>query len=173
MFGVDKEAPLGIRIIAGAKIFKGIVFSFLTLGVFDLAHRDVSALAIHLVHLLRISPENRYVELLLEKIGLIDPPQIRRIGEFSGLYAAVELVEGLGLWLGAVWAEFVVVTSTGIFIPEECLSLFRHFTWFRLSVLVINTAILAYVARVVWKRYLIRKATKAAAMCVDVDQGGL
>jgi uncharacterized membrane protein (DUF2068 family) len=173
MFGVDKEAPLGIRIIAGAKIFKGIVFSFLTLGVFDLAHRDVSALAIHLVHLLRISPENRYVELLLEKIGLIDPPQIRRIGEFSGLYAAVELVEGLGLWFGAVWAEFVVVTSTGIFIPEECLSLFRHFTWFRLSILVINTAILIYVARVVWKRYLIRKATKAAAIGVNVDRGGL
>src|ERR1700678_1159543 len=122
---MNKEAPLGIRLIAGAKILKGVVFCFVTLGVFDLVHRDVSALALHYVQLLKISPENRYVELLLEKLGLVDPPAIRRLGELSGLYATVELIEGLGLWFGAVWAEFVVVVSTGIFIPEECLSLDR------------------------------------------------
>jgi uncharacterized membrane protein (DUF2068 family) len=173
MFRMNKAAPIGIRIIAGAKIIKGVIFCFLTLGVFDLVHRDIAALALHFVQILRISPENRYVELLLEKLGLIDPPAIRRIGELSGLYAVVELVEGLGLWLGAVWAEFVVVVSTGLFIPEECLSLHRQFTWFRLSVLVINTAILVYVALVVWRRYLVRRAVKAAERCENVDQGGL
>jgi uncharacterized membrane protein (DUF2068 family) len=173
MLTPHKDAPIGIRIIAGAKIIKGVVFCFLTLGVFDLVHKDVSALALRFVQLLRISPENRYVELLLEKLGLIDPPAIRRLGELSGLYAAVELIEGLGLWLGAVWAEFVVVISTGIFIPEECLSLNRHFTWFRLSVLLINTAIFIYVACVVWKRYLIRKATKADERGEVEDQGGI
>jgi hypothetical protein len=85
MFGMKKDAPLGIRLIAGAKIIKGVVFAFLTLGVFDMVHKDVAALALQFVHLLRISPENHYVELLLEKVGLIDPPAIRRIGELSGL----------------------------------------------------------------------------------------
>jgi uncharacterized membrane protein (DUF2068 family) len=163
MLSVSKEAPLGIRLIAGTKIIKGVVLCFLTLGVFDLVHKDVAALALHFVQLLRISPENRYVELLLEKLGVIDPPAIRRLGELSGLYAAVELIEGLGLWFGAVWAEFVVVSSTGIFIPEECLSLSRHFTGFKLSILLVNTAIFVYVALVVWKRYLLRKAARAVA----------
>jgi uncharacterized membrane protein (DUF2068 family) len=169
MLSINKEAPLGIRLIAGTKILKGVVLCFLTLGVFDLVHRDVGALALHFVQILRISPENRYVELLLEKLGLIDPPAIRRLGELSGLYAAVELIEGLGLWFGAVWAEFVVVTSTGIFIPEEFLSLHRHFTWFKLSILLINAAIFVYVAMVVWNRYLLRKASKAAAEKADGD----
>jgi len=170
---MNKEAPLGIRLLAGAKILKGVVFCFVTLGVFDLVHRDVTGLALHYAQLLKISPENRYVELLLEKLGLVDPPTIRRLGELSGLYATVELVEGLGLWFGAVWAEFVVVISTGIFIPEECLSLNRHFTWFRLSILLINAAILAYVAWIVWKRYVIRKATQASARSEDGGQGGI
>jgi uncharacterized membrane protein (DUF2068 family) len=72
-----------------------------------------------------------------------------------------------------VWAEFVVVISTGLFIPEECLSLSRHFTWFLLSVLLINTAIFVYVAWVVRKRYLIRKATKAAEKGEVEDRAGL
>jgi uncharacterized membrane protein (DUF2068 family) len=168
-----KTAPLGIRIIAGAKILKGVIFSFLTLGVFDLVHKDVAALALHFVQILRISPENRYVELLLVKVGLIDPREIRRLGELSALYASVELIEGLGLWFGTAWAEYVVVVSTGIFIPEECLSLFRKFTWFRLSVLVVNAAILAYVANVVWKRHLTRKAARLAERCEDGDQAAL
>jgi len=168
-----KQAPLGIRVIAGAKIIKGVVFAFVTLGVFDLVHRDVTALALHFVQVLRISPENRYIELLLVKLGLIDPPAIRRLGELSGLYATVELIEGLGLWFGAGWAEYVVVISTGIFIPEECLSLLRQFTWFRLAVLIINSAILVYVANVVWKRHLFRKAALAAERSEDGDQAAL
>jgi uncharacterized membrane protein (DUF2068 family) len=173
MLAAHKDAPLGIRLIAGAKIFKGVVFCFLTLGVFDLVHRDVSAMALHFVQSLRISPENRYVEILLVKLGVIDPPAIRRLGELSGLYAAVELIEGLGLWFGAVWAEFVVVISTGLFIPEECLSLNRSFTWFKLSILVVNAAILAYVAWVVWKRYLERKAAHASERGEEGGQGGI
>jgi uncharacterized membrane protein (DUF2068 family) len=149
--------------IAGAKIAKGVALAFLTLGVFDLIHKDLTAIAQRFVQIARISPENKYVELALEKLGLVEPSTLIRLGELSALYASIELIEGLGLWFGAAWAEYVVVISTGIFVPEECLSMFRRPTWLRLGILVVNAAIFAYTAWIVWNRYRERRAARALA----------
>jgi uncharacterized membrane protein (DUF2068 family) len=157
---MDKKAPLGIRIIAGAKIVKGVVLALLSLGVFDVIHKDVAEIALHFVELARISPENRYVALALEKLGLVEPATLVRLGMLSALYASILLIEGLGLWFGVVWAEYVVVISTGLFVPEECKATLQHFTWFRLSVLLLNAVMLVYVAHVVWSRYRARAALK-------------
>jgi uncharacterized membrane protein (DUF2068 family) len=159
---MDKKTPIGIRLIAGAKIAKGVALAFLTLGVFDLIHKDLTAIAERFVQVARISPENKYVELALEKLGLVEPSTLIRLGMLSALFASIELIEGLGLWFGAAWAEYVVVVSTGIFVPEECIGILHHPTWLRLAILVINAAILVYVVSVVWNRYKQRKAFKSA-----------
>jgi uncharacterized membrane protein (DUF2068 family) len=157
-----KPALLGLRIIAVAKIAKGAALCGLSLGIFDLIHKDLAATALHFVQLARISPENRYVEILLEKLGLIEPKTLRLFGELSALEATIQLVEGLGLWFGAAWAEYVVVVSTGIYIPEECLMLLRRFTWFRVSVLLVNALMFAYVAHAVWSRFQLRRSSRSA-----------
>jgi uncharacterized membrane protein (DUF2068 family) len=159
---MDKKAPLGLKIIAAAKIVKGVALAGLSLGVFDLIHKDLAAVALHFVQVARISPENRYVALMLEKLGLVEPSTLKRLGELSALYAAILLVEGLGLWLGAAWAEYIVVISSGIFVPEECIATLHHFTWLRLSILILNGVILAYVVHLVWTRYKDRRASRAA-----------
>ena len=160
---MKKSTLLGLRIIAFAKISKGAALCGLSLGLFDLIHKDLAATALHFVQLARISPENRYAELLLVKVGLIEPRTLRLVGELSALEATIQLVEGLGLWFGAIWAEYVVVVSTGIYIPEECLMLYRHFTWFRVTVLVVNALMFAYVAYAVWGRFQSRRSARAAA----------
>ncbi len=157
---MDKKAPLGLKLIAGAKIAKGTALACLSLGVFDLIHRDLTELAQRFVQEVRISPENKYVELALEKIGLVDASTLRRLGMLSALYASVQLVEGLGLWFGAAWAEYMVVISTGLFVPEECLGLIKKPSWLRLAILVLNAVILVYVAWVVWHRYQHRKSAQ-------------
>jgi uncharacterized membrane protein (DUF2068 family) len=157
-----RKSPLGLRLIAGAKIVKGAALAGLSLGLFNLVHKDLDEVARHFVQLARISPENHYVDLLLVKLGVIEPATIRRAGELTALDASIQLVEGLGLWLGAWWAEYLVVISTGLFVPEECLATARHFTWFKLAFLIINAAILVYVARLVWKRHGERRALKAS-----------
>jgi uncharacterized membrane protein (DUF2068 family) len=156
------RAPLGLRIIAGAKIAKGVALACLSLGVFDLIHKDLTALAQRFVQIARISPENKYVEIALEKLGLVEPSTLVRLGMLSALYASIQLIEGLGLWFGAAWAEYMVVISTGLFVPEECLGLLHHPSWLRLALLLVNAAILAYVACVVWNRYRHRKGAGAA-----------
>jgi uncharacterized membrane protein (DUF2068 family) len=159
---MDRNAPLGLKLIAGAKLIKGAMLAFISLGILDMIHKDLSAEALHLVQLVRISPENHFVGMVLEKIGLIDPATLRRIGELSALYASVLLTEGWGLWVGAAWAEYMVVISSGLFVPEECLATWHHFTWLRASILVLNGAVLAYVAALVWRRYLRRREQRSA-----------
>jgi len=158
----ENKAPLGLKIIAGAKIAKGVALACLTLGVFDMIHKDLTALALRFVQVARISPENKYVELALVKLGLVEPSTLVRLGMLSALYASIELIEGLGLWFGAAWAEYVVVISTGLFVPEECIGLAHHPSWLRLALLLVNAAILAYVARVVWNRYRGRRTAGVA-----------
>jgi uncharacterized membrane protein (DUF2068 family) len=165
---MDKKAPIGLKIIAGAKIAKGAALACLTLGVFDMIHKDLTALALRFVQVARISPENKYVELGLEKLGLVDPSTLVRLGMLSALYASVQLIEGLGLWFGAAWAEYMVVISTGLFVPEECIGIIRHPSWLRLAILIINAAILVYVACVVWNRYRHRKSTGENAVTAPV-----
>ena len=151
----DAEAPLGLRLIAAVKLVKGILLSGLSLGIFDVIHKDLSAVALHIVLVLRISPENKFVVLLLEKLGLVEPATLVRLGVLTALYASVLLVEGLGLWLGAGWAEYMVAISSGLFVPQECLATWHHFTWLRLAILV-------YVVRLVWNRYRRRKSGTVA-----------
>ncbi|HEY1848947.1 MAG TPA: DUF2127 domain-containing protein [Opitutaceae bacterium] len=155
------KAPIGLRLIAGAKIAKGAALACLSLGVFDVIHKDLTQLAMRFVQAARISPENHFVELGLEKLGLVEPATLVRLGMLTAMYASIQLVEGLGLWFGAGWAEYMVVLSTGAFVPEECRGLYLHPTWLRLVLLVVNTAILVYVIWLVWNRYRSR-AGKAA-----------
>lgn len=164
------KAPIGLRLIAGAKIAKGAALACLSLGVFDVIHKDLTQLAMRFVQAARISPENHFVELGLEKLGLVEPATLVRLGMLTAMYASIQLVEGLGLWFGAVWAEYVVVISTGVYIPEESIVLHDHFTWVRLTVLVVNAAILAYVAWVVWKRHRMRRDAKAARKAIEKGQ---
>lgn len=160
---MNKKAPIGIRMLAGVKIAKGAALACLSLGVFDLIHKDLTAVAQRFVQVARISPENKYVEIALEKLGLVEPSTLVRLGMLSALYASIQLIEGLGLWFGAAWAEYMVVISTGIFVPEECIGILRHPTWLRLAILVLNAAILVYVVWIVWKRFRQRRSERLLA----------
>lgn len=159
----EVKAPLGLKLIAGTKLVKGVTVACVSLGIFDVVHKDVAALALHVVQVVRISPENHYVVLALDKLGVVKASTLVHLGILSALYASVELVEGLGLWLGAAWAEYVVVVSTGLFVPEEFAGTLDHFTWLRFAILVINAAILVYVAALVRRRYVHRRAAGSAA----------
>jgi uncharacterized membrane protein (DUF2068 family) len=53
-------------------------------------------------------------------------------------YAAIELVEAVGLWLMARWGEYFAVVATSVFLPLEIYELTEKITALRLIALVIN-----------------------------------
>ena len=62
-------------------------------------------------------------------------------------YAAIEMVEAVGLWLVKRWGEYFAVIATSIFLPLEIRDVIDKQTIFRITVLIIN------VAAVVWLLY--------------------
>jgi uncharacterized membrane protein (DUF2068 family) len=67
-------------------------------------------------------------------------------------YAVIELVEGIGLWLGQRWGEYFAMIATSAFLPLEVWELARgHITWLKVAAFVINLLLVIYL---VWTRRL-------------------
>lgn len=54
------------------------------------------------------------------------------------VYAAIELVEAVGLWLVRRWGEYFAVIATSVFIPLEIYELAEKLTAVRLGALLVN-----------------------------------
>jgi uncharacterized membrane protein (DUF2068 family) len=62
------------------------------------------------------------------------------------LYSTIRLVEAYGLWKQMQWAEWFGLLSCGMYIPIEVFEVSRELTWPRISVLVVNVGVVAYLA---------------------------
>lgn len=62
------------------------------------------------------------------------------------LYACLEGAEGIGLAMHKRWAEYLTVFGTGLLIPYEVFEVFRHVTLFKIGALVLNIAVVGYLA---------------------------
>ncbi|GAB1639806.1 DUF2127 domain-containing protein [Krasilnikovia sp. MM14-A1259] len=60
------------------------------------------------------------------------------------VYAALQLVEGTGLWLLKRWGEYFALIATSLGLPIEIYELTERLTWFRVAALVINVAAVVY-----------------------------
>ena len=61
-----------------------------------------------------------------------------------GLYAAIEGVEAIGLWLMRRWAEYLTFVATGLFLPYELYEIWDKVSLFKLVATAINLAVLGY-----------------------------
>jgi uncharacterized membrane protein (DUF2068 family) len=59
-------------------------------------------------------------------------------------YAALEALEGVGLWFNKRWAEYLTFVATTVLIPYEVYELTLRVSAFKLVVLVINLAVALY-----------------------------
>jgi uncharacterized membrane protein (DUF2068 family) len=59
-------------------------------------------------------------------------------------YGAVQIAEGVGLWMLKRWGEYLAVVATSAFLPVEVYELSHKVTVLRLGALVVNLAAVAY-----------------------------
>ena len=143
----------GLILIAAYKILCALLFVLVGVGALRLLHKDVDDFAWHaLVEVLHWNPESRVVSFLLERAELLDDPMLKRIGFGAFCYAAVCVAEGIGLYLEKVWGEVLTILITASFLPFEIHELFRRVTPVRISLLVINLVVLAYLMYLVGEK---------------------
>ncbi|HEX3985773.1 MAG TPA: DUF2127 domain-containing protein [Acidobacteriaceae bacterium] len=130
--------------IGAFKLLQAALFILLGFGALRLLHKDLMDVAEHAILAMRFDPEGRFVGLFLDKVALIDPHRLKQITAVVFAIAALDIIEGTGLVLERVWAEYVTLVLTASFLPWEFFEVLRHTTWIRIVLLIINLAVVIY-----------------------------
>jgi uncharacterized membrane protein (DUF2068 family) len=69
---------------------------------------------------------------------------VRLAGLLMLAYGVTQLVEGVGLWGGWRWAEYLAAVATSAFIPFEIYEIARNPTALKVAALVVNIVIVIY-----------------------------
>lgn len=138
---------------------KAILFISMGFGVIRLLHRDIADVLMRFVLALRFDPENRFINVLLEKSALLSPHRLKEISFAIFLYAALDIIEGTGLVLEKVWAEYFTLILTGSFLPWELYEIIRHVTVLKVVLTLLNLAVFIYLVNVVNEKVRARQQT--------------
>jgi uncharacterized membrane protein (DUF2068 family) len=139
------QSDVAIRLIALTKLVKAAALAAVGLGALSMRHDDSWLGA--WIHAIAADPHGRHVTEAIARISSLDAHDLRRIGVGSLIYAAVFVIEGIGLWLRQAWAEVMTVIVTTSFIPLEIYELVQHPRWAKVGVIAFNALVVLYLLR--------------------------
>jgi uncharacterized membrane protein (DUF2068 family) len=134
----------GLKVIGVLKLISGVTALAVGIGVFRFLGHDPGPKADRIITHLGLDPNNHYIHAAVSGITGIDRTHLRAIEFGTFFYAALHTVEGIGLILGYHWAEYLVIVATGSLIPFEIYEIYRKFTVLRISLFLLNVAIVIY-----------------------------
>lgn len=153
----------GLVLIAAYKLLGALLFIAIGVGALRLLHKDIDDVVWRMIGDLKMNPESRLVNFIFEKAELLNDPILRRIGLGAFCYAAVGILEAIGLYLEKAWGELLTLIITASFLPWEIFEVVRHVTWLRVALLVINTLVFIYLLKMVALRRKPAEERHAAA----------
>ncbi len=143
------KSPRGAALVRAIGLFKLVKAIFLiaaAISVFHLMHKDIGNVVLVWAHRFHIAPGNVLVERLLEKLLTVTRRQLIVTGAVLLAYAAMFLVEGIGLLLLKHWAEWMTVITTSALIPIEIYEIIHRPTWLKALAMLINIVLAVYLA---------------------------
>jgi uncharacterized membrane protein (DUF2068 family) len=135
---------IGLVAIACFKLFKAAALVGLGLGAFQLVDpATVDRLSDWLSHV-TLSAGQEIVDRLVDVLSTITSRRATAIGIGAMAYGSLFAVEGIGLWKGRRWAEYLTVITTGLLIPVEIYEITRRLTVVRISAFMVNVLAVMY-----------------------------
>ena len=141
-----------LLLISAFKVGQALLFALIGLGALRLVGKDVGDILLRLANHLRFNPESKLINLVLEKASLVDDRMLHRIEAVGFIYAALDLLEGIGLYLEKTWAEYLTLLVTGSFLPWEVYEVAHRVTLIRVGLLGINALVFVYLVKLVSQR---------------------
>jgi uncharacterized membrane protein (DUF2068 family) len=146
-------------LIALIKLLQALLFIAIGVGAQHLLHKNIGDMLERLANHMHFNPESRLVNFILVKSTLINDRMLRQIGEVVFIYAGLDLIEGIGLYLEKAWAEYLTLAITASFLPLEIFEVFRRLTWIRVGLLAVNAMVFFYLLQLVVERGRRRRIT--------------
>lgn len=153
-----------VILIGFGKLAKSLSLAAVAFGVGWLLRPDQrAALEDFLVHQAQLTPYAQYLHVGLVKVLAIPEKQLHVLRVASVIYAGLYLIEGTGLLFDLAWAEWMVIVTTAGFLPLEIYEIIDRLTWVRLTVLLLNLVVVAYLCVRVWQRRRVNRQRRALA----------
>jgi uncharacterized membrane protein (DUF2068 family) len=140
----------GVRLVAMLEIAKAVVALLAAFGLLWAVHAGAARLVDELASHLHLNPAGRAPHVLADVAQDLTNAHLRLLSIGVLVYVATRLIEGWGLWYGRRWAVWFSVASGAIYLPFEVYELARGVSLLTVCALLVNLAVVAYMARVLW-----------------------
>jgi uncharacterized membrane protein (DUF2068 family) len=140
-----RQRSKGLVLIVAYKGFVALLTITVAI-VLMLALRNHQAL-LSITQELTLEGKTGIIHWILEKLSGLQPHTLKFSGIAAAIYAALTIVEAIGLWYEHTWAHLLVILLVGISIPPEIYELIQGVSPLKIIVFLINILILMYLVR--------------------------
>jgi uncharacterized membrane protein (DUF2068 family) len=139
---------LVLRLIAAFKFVKALLVVGTGFGFLSLANPVIVISLQQFTDSLADGVEQRLLRNLLGMLVGVSSGRLHLMAVASFLYAALFFIEGVGLWRGRHWAEWLTVIATSSFVPIELYEFARAPHLKTVVIIIVNLLIVAYL---IWR----------------------
>lgn len=150
----------GEHLIACFEAAKGVLVLLAGFGLLSLMHVDLQRFARSFVDTLHLAPRGMMASLFL-RVGAFTGHRLMWLAVAAYAYAALRFAEAYGLWRARQWAKWLAVASGLLYVPYELFEVIRHVTPIKCLALILNLAIVGYMAFSLWRASRIAALAKA------------
>jgi uncharacterized membrane protein (DUF2068 family) len=154
--GDPPRTRLVLRVIAFERSLRGLIL--ITAGIYLLFHlsADLGQLAERVVRGVDIDPRQHFLHRVVTRLHRLRAHELRLAAIAAIGYGALELTEGVGLWLDQLWAEYLTVIATSLLIPLELYELAIRPSLWKAGGILVNVLIVAYLVVALHRRLATR-----------------
>ncbi|MBI5344603.1 MAG: DUF2127 domain-containing protein [Deltaproteobacteria bacterium] len=158
---MKKKSDAFLRFIIGYKAIIGIIELALSINFLKSLDSDVVTTVKKLAYALNLNADHRVIGGLIKQAGMLGTSAVFGITMVVLIFGIFNIVEACGLYLRQRWAEWLTVIATALLIPFELYYVIMRITLVKAAVLVINCAIVYYLAR---HKELFKKRSRAVSL---------
>ena len=93
-----------------------------------------------------LDPNRHFLRRVVEHLHHVTTNEVKIFAFAAVAYGVLELVEGVGLWLDKLWAEYLTVIATSLLVPLELYELARKPSMWKAIGIAVNVLIVIYLA---------------------------
>jgi uncharacterized membrane protein (DUF2068 family) len=133
-----------LRSVACFEFMKGFLALAVGFWALVIPNGSVPTLAGQVLHMIKAQPHGYLARLFVSSATSIPERKLIDFGIIALVYSAVRFLEGYGLWRERVWAEWLAVVMSVLYLPFELLHHYHHASLISFSIIILNVMVMLY-----------------------------
>jgi uncharacterized membrane protein (DUF2068 family) len=150
--GDPSRSRLLLRLIAAERVLRGTLLVGAGLYLFSHLGSDFGRVAERIMRAVELDPRTHFLHRIVDYLHNLRTHELKIAAALAIGYGVLELVEGVGLWLDQIWAEYLVIVATSLLIPFELYELVRHPSPWKAAGILVNVLIVLYLVHLLRRR---------------------